>query len=61
MSENILSQSDMAELLGQSLFDVWQQLCSVIDEKYEMEQIWNSGGKKSDNMMKQKPIMTGNG
>ena len=45
MLENIPSLSDMKELLGQSLFEVWQELCSVIDEKYEMERLWNSGGK----------------
>ena len=45
MLEKIPSQSSLAELLGQSLFEVWQQLCSAIDEKYEMEQVWNSGGK----------------
>lgn len=45
MLENIPSQSTMAELLGQTLFDVWQELCSAIDEKYEMECLWDSGGK----------------
>ena len=45
MLEKIPSQSALAELLGQSLFEVWQQLCSAIDEKYEMERVWNSGGK----------------
>ena len=37
MLENIPSQSTMIELLGQSLFEVWQELCSAIDEKHEME------------------------
>ena len=46
MLENIPSKSAMIELLGQSLFEVWQQLCSMIDEKYEMERLWNTGGKK---------------
>ena len=46
MLENIPSKSTMIELLGQSLFEVWQQLCSMIDEKYEMERLWNTGGKK---------------
>ena len=32
MLENIPSQSTMTELLGQPLFEVWQELCSVIDE-----------------------------
>ena len=27
----------MTELLGQSLFEVWQELCSAIDEKPECE------------------------
>ena len=46
MLENIPSKSTIIELLGQSLFEVWQQLCSTIDEKYEMERLWNTGGKK---------------
>ena len=46
MLEDIPSQSAMIELLGQSLFEAWQQLCSMIDEKYEMERLWNTGGKK---------------
>lgn len=45
MLENIPSQSTMTELLGQSLFEVWKELCSAIDEKYEMEQLRNTGGK----------------
>ena len=45
MLENIPSQSTMTELLGQSLFEVWQALCSTIDEKYDMERLWNTGGK----------------
>lgn len=43
MLENIPSQSTMTELLGQSLFKVWRELCSAIDEKYEMERLWNTG------------------
>ena len=45
MLENTPTQSTMTELLGQSLFEVWQELCSVIDEKYDMERLWNTGGK----------------
>ena len=45
MLENTPSQSIMAELLGQSLYEVWQALCSAIDEKYDMERLWNAGGK----------------
>ena len=35
MLETAPSQSAMTELLGQSLFDVWQKLCAAIDEKYD--------------------------
>ena len=45
MLEKIPSPSDMTELLGQPLFEVWQALCTAIDEKYEMERVWNTGGK----------------
>lgn len=45
MLENMPSQSTMSELLGQPLFEVWQELCSAIDDKYEMERVWNTGGK----------------
>lgn len=45
MLESIPSQSAMTELLGQSLSEVWQKLCMAIDEKYDMERLWNTGGK----------------
>ncbi len=48
MLENIPSQSIMTELLGKSLYEVWQALCSAIDEKYDMERLWNTGGKNWD-------------
>ena len=38
----------MTELLGQTLFEVWQELCSAIDEKYEMERLWNAVCRQYD-------------
>ena len=46
MLEKIPTESSMIELLGLSLYEIWQQLCMMIDEKYEMDRIWNNGGKK---------------
>ena len=46
MLENIPTQLTLKELLGESLFEVWKELCAAIDEKYEMERSWNTGGKK---------------
>ena len=45
MLEHIPSPSAMAELLGQPLYAVWQALCAAIDERYDMERLWNAGGK----------------
>ena len=48
MLENIPSQQTLIDLIGQSLFVVWQKLCSAIDKRYEMERLWNTGGKSWD-------------
>ncbi len=45
MLDIVPSESVLIELLGQPLFEVWQALCSAIDDKYEMERLWNAGGK----------------
>ncbi len=45
MLEQIPDEKAMVALLGQSLYDLWAQLCLLIDEKYDMEHLWNSGGK----------------
>lgn len=45
MLDSIPSGDEMKSLLGESLYDVWTQLTACIDEKYDMEQTWNKGGK----------------
>ena len=35
----------MTALLGEQLYGVWNGLCALIDESYDMERTWNSGGK----------------
>lgn len=45
MLDKIPDSEEMTALVGQPLYDVWQKLCDVIDEKYDMERVWNSGGK----------------
>ena len=35
----------MAALVGKSLYDVWNKLCALIDEKYDMDRLWSKGGK----------------
>ena len=45
MLDKIPNAEEMKNLVGQSLYDVWNKLCTLIDEKYEMERLWNKGGK----------------
>lgn len=45
MLDMIPGTEEMTALLGQSLYDVWNQLCAAIDENYDMECLWNKGGK----------------
>lgn len=37
MLEQIPDEKAMVALLGQSLYDLWTQLCLLIDEKYDMK------------------------
>ncbi len=45
MFDKIPNAQEMTALVGQSLYAVWNTLCTLIDEKYEMEYLWNKGGK----------------
>ena len=45
MLANTPTPAMLEELLGPALFPVWQQLCRAIEERYDMERLWDSGGK----------------
>ncbi|MDD2601892.1 MAG: DUF3788 domain-containing protein [Prevotella sp.] len=45
MLDRIPNAEEMTALIGQPLYDIWQKLCAMIDEKYDMERLWNNGGK----------------
>lgn len=40
------TRGDMEKLVGIELTQKWFDLCSLIDSRYEMERMWNSGGKR---------------
>ena len=46
MLEKIPTNEEMIALIGQPLFNVWSKLTVLIETKYDMERLWNSGGKK---------------
>lgn len=45
MLEKAPSNDEMIALIGKDLFAVWAKLCALIETKYDMERVWNSGGK----------------
>ena len=45
MLDTIPNEEEMIDLVGQSLYDVWNKLCALIDEKYDMDCLWDKGGK----------------
>ena len=45
MLDTIPNVEEMTALVGQSLYDVWNKLCALIDEKYDMDRLWAEGGK----------------
>lgn len=46
--EKIPDMEEINALVGTSLGEVWTNLCAAIEEKYDMECIWNRGGKAWD-------------
>lgn len=45
MPDIIPSTEQMTSLLGASLYEIWEQLCTLIDEHYDMDHLWGTGGK----------------
>jgi len=46
MLEKVPTDEEMIALIGQPLFKVWTELSNLIESKYDMERLWNNGGKK---------------
>lgn len=45
MLDAVPSAEQMTALVGTSLYEIWKQLCALIEEKYDMDRLWNQGGK----------------
>lgn len=45
MLDVIPDSGQMTKLLGKSLYVIWEKLCALIEEYYDMDRIWNTGGK----------------
>ena len=42
----IPTSEKIENLIGEDLYYVWTSLCQLIEQKYEMERLWNNGGKR---------------
>ena len=45
MLDIIPDAEQMTLLVGHPLYEIWNKLCALIDEKYEMDCLWDKGGK----------------
>lgn len=45
MPDMIPSAEQLTSLVGRALYEVWMQLCALLDEIYDMEHLWGSSGK----------------
>lgn len=39
------NKEEMIKLVGKSLYNVWNELCAMINTRYDMDCLWSSGGK----------------
>lgn len=45
MLDKVPGNEEMIALIGQPLYEVWNNLRNLIESKYDMDKLWNSGGK----------------
>lgn len=45
MLDKVPTSKELIALMGEGLFGVWTALCNMIEQKYDMELLWNNGGK----------------
>ena len=45
MLDIIPTPEQMTALVGESLYEIWNKLCALIDENYDMDCLWGKGGK----------------
>lgn len=45
MLDKIPSKEELSKLMGENNFKVWKEICLMIGSLYDMEHLWNNGGK----------------
>lgn len=44
--KQIPTEQEMESLIGAEAFSTWKTICAKIDKLYDMEHMWNDGGKR---------------
>lgn len=45
MLDKVPTSENLISLMGKPLFETWKALSDMIEQKYDMEHLWNDGGK----------------
>ncbi|MDV3429643.1 MAG: DUF3788 domain-containing protein [Bacillota bacterium] len=45
MLDKVPTSEELIALIGKPLFEIWTALSEIIEQKYDMEHLWNNGGK----------------
>lgn len=45
MLDTVPNEEELTALVGKSLYKIWNELCAIIEEAYDMERLWGKGGK----------------
>lgn len=48
MLDTMPTSEEIIALVGKSLYEVWNNLCALINERYDMERLWNKSGKRGN-------------
>ena len=46
MLERIPTQEELQSLFGKERLTVWNAVCTAVESLYDMDRLWNNGGKK---------------
>ena len=46
MFDMVPAEEELTALMGKPLYEVWTQLCALIDKRYDMDRSWGKGGKE---------------
>jgi hypothetical protein len=52
MLEKIPTQEELSALMRESMYEIWSNIVGFIEKNYELESMWNNGGKTGEYELK---------